>query len=515
LLHSSRKFTALFCALPFFAASARAQPPAITSRGIVNAASQIPPSLPGGMLAPGMEVLIQGVRFVSSGSETTVRLEHGSWQSSVKPTEVMPRMLKARLPQDTPLGEIAISVMNGEGTSRPEHATVIASSPGIETLNGEGWGPAFRVMLAPGEQATLQVNGLNEKLPSVFVGGIQARKINVKGGRVTFRIPLDTPQGCWTPAWIRSASGSISNFVTIAIRKGNGVCEQAPGWFARVMPDRTRTGLLVLERISGSVEETGKPQSFAFDSGAAFFYQASRSKLVPLQLLPPAGSCTTYTSTFSFDAASLLDLQQFIGSAYKLLHAGPSVIVEAKDGLREVLKSYGRSKESYTGFFGGTLPIMWGPGTDLVLKPGTYSIQTEGGEGVEVGKMNLTVTVPDPFEWTNASAVETIDRKNSLTLQWKNSAPDRRMMAMAFSVDQETGAMGSLVCVASPKAAKITIPSYAFANFPATSPTGNLPLRFILLASMPAVSPEQPPPAGLDDARAIFLEIQGKTVRYR
>ncbi len=505
----------MLCALPFLAAVSKAQPPAIVPRGVLNSASQIPASLPGGSLAPGMEISLQGIRFVSPHSETLVRLEQGSWQSTVKPSEVTPDMLKMILPRDMPLGEITISVTNGEGSSRPERAMVVASSPGIVTLNGEGWGPALHETLSPGDRATLTVNGLNERAPKVFVGGIQAPRVEVKDRSVSFRIPRNAPQGCWTPAWIQSGSGAVSNFVTIAIGKRTGVCEQAPGWFARLMPDHTRTGLAVIERISGTVEETGAPQSFAFESGAAFFYEASHAKLVPLQLLPPGGSCTAYTSTFSFDASALLNLQQFIGSAYGLLNAGPSVVVEAPDGVREVLRNLKGAHDPYTGFFAGTLPIMWGPGTDLVLKPGIYGIQTEGGEGVDVGKMDLKLTVPRAFEWTNSSAVETIDRKNDLTLQWKNLDSDRQMMAVAFSVDQETGAMGSLVCVAQPKQTAITIPAYAFANFPATSPKGNLPLRFILLASMPAVSPEQPPPAGLTDARAIFLEIQGKTVRYR
>ncbi len=510
----NRRFPAVFAGLLLLAVSAAAQPPAITPQGIVNAASLMPPSLTGGKLAPGMEIVIPGIRFVAPNSDPVVQLEQGSWRASVKPRQITPQMLKAKLPANTPLGEIEISVMNVEGSSRPQKATVVASSPGIATVNGEGWGPATADTVTIGQRITLEVNGLNESSPKVFVAGKPVHGVEVRGTNVSFRVPRGTPVGCWTPAWIESQSGTISNFVTLSVGKQADACEQAPGWFARRMPSGTRTGLVVLERISGTVEETGKPLMFAFDSGAAFFFRAAQGKLVPLQLLPPNRSCTSYTGTFSFDAASLLDLQQFIGSASAQLDAGPSVTVESDSGFRNWLKTYGRTQGAYTAFFGGTLPIMWGPGTDLVLKPGPYRIQTSG-ERSDFGKLSLTLAIPRSFDWINSSSIQQIDRSAGLTLQWKNLSSDRQMMAMAFNVDQETGAMASLVCVAAPKATEIKIPPAALADFPPTRPNGTLPLRFILLASLPAASPEQPPPSGLDDARAIFLEIQGKTVRYR
>ncbi len=102
----NRRFPAVFAGLLLLAVSAAAQPPAITPQGIVNAASLMPPSLTGGKLAPGMEIVIPGIRFVAPNSDPVVQLEQGSWRASVKPRQITPQMLKAKLPANTPLGEI-------------------------------------------------------------------------------------------------------------------------------------------------------------------------------------------------------------------------------------------------------------------------------------------------------------------------------------------------------------------------------------------------------------------------
>ena len=57
-----------------------AQPPAILQEGVFNAASHMPPSLPGGGIAPGSRFLIRGLRFapdskieLADGSDTLIR----------------------------------------------------------------------------------------------------------------------------------------------------------------------------------------------------------------------------------------------------------------------------------------------------------------------------------------------------------------------------------------------------------------------------------------------------------
>ncbi len=519
MLSSSNKLGDLFV-FALFAATGSSQPPAIAPGGIVNAASHVPDSLPAGRLAPGMQIAISGVRFADPDSETTVELQQGAWRESVKPSTLTPQ-LKAILPSDTPLGKIEISVTNRHGTSRPEEATVVSSSPGIGTVNGEGWGPILRDTLRPKQEVTMPVNGLHEAHPEVFVGGVPATGVVVKGSEVKFRVPAKAPAGCWTPVWIRSRSGQVSNFATISISSNGKACAQAQGWFGKVTAPGTRTAEVVVERITGVVQEDSAPKTFSFDSAAAFSFRAGSGDLSPLQLLPPPGSCTVYTGTFIFDAGALVNPTQIVGSVAKMLDIGSSITIRpessAAPGIPPAPQRMSRDagvKGFYSRFLGGTLPIAWGPGTPLFFKPGSLRIGNSS-DGKDAGSFEMNLQIPPAFEWTNSAEIEDVVRSAGVEVQWQGMARDRQMLVMAFNVDQETEAMGSTICVAPPKAERFTIPPYALSNFPDTHSGATLPLRYLMLVSIPAGSPEQKPPAGLDDARAIYLEVQGKTVRYR
>ena len=466
-----------------------------------------------------MQVTISGIRFKDANSETTVEFQQGAWHSSTK-ASARDGSLTVTVPPDTPAGKIEVSVKNGRGASRPEEVTVVASSPGIATLNGEGWGPILRDTLRPKQEVTMQVNGLHEAHPEVFVGGVPATGVVVKGSEIKFRVPAKAPAGCWTPVWIQSQSGQVSNFATISISAGGKACAQVAGWFGKVLPEGTRSAVAVMERISGLVEETGDPKTFSFDSGAAFSFQAGSGNLSPLQILPPAGACTAYTGTFLFDASSLTQPVQILGSVSKMLDIGSSITIQPESSAAaaqpepERIAKDGGTEGFYTGFFGGILPIVWGQGTPLYFKPGPVRISNVP-DGGDAGRFEMSLQIPPAFEWTNFAAIEDVVRSAGVEVQWQGMAPDRQMLVMAFNVDQETEAMGSTICVAPPKAKRFTIPPYALANFPDTAPRASLPLRYLMLVSIPAGSAEQKPPTGLDEVRAIYLEVQGKTVRYR
>jgi uncharacterized protein (TIGR03437 family) len=510
------------------AAAALAQPPAIAPGGIVNSASWIPSSLPGGRLAPGARVTIPGIRFEDRDSPTSVRLEHGDWRASVKPAVLMDRSLEIVLPADTPAGGLAISVVTSRGSSRPEKVEVVASNPGIFTLNGEGWGPALRDPVRRGQRVSLRVSGLNEAHPKVFVGGLEAPSIEVHQQELSFVVPNGAPSGCWTPVWIQSSDGLIGNFATLAIEGPDGHCEQSEGWFARPSPPGRRTGLLVLERIAASVEAIpGQPRPFAFDSASAFFFRSS-SKLIPLQLLPPPSSCTAYNGTFTLSYLEWFNLQRVIGPVEKMLDAGPTLAIRGPAGRTGALEPSApqssaqdtpRGEGFYAGMFGGQLPTwLAGAATapervPLFFEPGQYRLQATGSK--EIGPFDVALDVPSGFEWTNQAGVKEIDRSAGVEFTWRNLAADRQMAILAFNVDTDTAALGAAICLAPPKATSMTLPAYALANFPATRPTAGLPFRLVLLVSIPVKPPEFPAPSGLDELRALMIEVQGRNVVFK
>src|SRR5579871_5093169 len=122
----------LVCPLP-----ARAQPPAIFQEGVRNAASRIPPSLPGGSLAPGALFTVGGVGF--GDSPAAIRIQVGRFAARI--LSVKPRRVEAMLSPGMPAGEVALTLTRENEASRPFPVRVTPSSFGIFSRNGKGWGP--------------------------------------------------------------------------------------------------------------------------------------------------------------------------------------------------------------------------------------------------------------------------------------------------------------------------------------------------------------------------------------
>lgn len=483
-----------------------AQAPAIAPGGIVRQANRIPTTFEAGRLAPGVQIRIPGIRFEES--DTRIVLEKDSWHATITPDTFTPTLLTATLPAGLPSGDVSIAVETSQGRSRAEIVPAAASSPAIVTLNGEGWGPAHDTTVRRGQKIRIRVDGLHEPRPKVFIGGVQARRVSVRGQEVAFIIPRNAPVGCWTPFWIESATGGISNFATLPVAAGKGECEQQRGWVSQQVSEGSRNAVLILSRVSGMAEiVAGRPQEFGFDSGAAFVYQAAKGNPVLLQLLPAAGTCTNYAGTFVFDPRPFFSLQGFMGPISQTLSPGSPVRVgngirEAELDLDEGLRGF------YTKILGGVVPVIWGPRTPLFFDPGTYKVATGG--------FQATVPVPPRFTWQNAAQLSEIDRKAGYEFTWNGLDADRQMAIVAFSVDQNTSAMGTVVCLAPPGAARFKIPPAAMSNFPATQPASPLPLRLVMLLSMPLQSSKPAEPVkDFDSVRAMFIEVQARTVKFR
>lgn len=489
-----------------------AQPPAITPPGIYNSASKMPSSLPGGKLAPGATITIAGLRLVDSKSDTVVEFRQGDWQKSSRPISIRNTELDVQLPADTPAGEVELRVTNAQGSSRAHMVEVVPSSPAILTLNGEGWGPVNKTPVQPGGNVTIQVNGLNERRPKLLVGGIVSPRVSTRGQEITFQVPANAPHGCWTPFWIESASGALSNFATIAIEDRRKACDPIEGWPARAISANTREGIIVLARVQGSFEfPRGVASPFDFAGAAGLFFQAGSSAFTPSQTLPPAGTCTAYTSPFALVFENFLSIQKFFGQFQSPLSVGPSVVID--NGVQQRLLDGGKAPGPYLGFLGGLMPLMRTSSDPVFLKEGSYAIHSDGSD--QIGKLDFNMDVPPLFEWLEQSSLTAIDRTAGVELHWRDQPPRRQMVFIAISVDQNSATMGSCVCVAAPAANHLSVPAYAFANFPATQPNETLPLRFILLGSIPSTPALLSAPKGLDEMRAVFVDLRGKSVVVR
>ena len=143
-----------------------AQPPAINQEGLFNAASRMPLSLPGGALASGSRIIIEGLRFEPQAQVHGVKL---------RVISAAPTRMEALLPTLLPSGPASITVSNRDGVSRPFGVRIASASPGIYSANDKSWGPAR--MERP---FVLTGTGFGtERRPEILVAGRRASLIRI------------------------------------------------------------------------------------------------------------------------------------------------------------------------------------------------------------------------------------------------------------------------------------------------------------------------------------------------
>src|SRR5581483_9124726 len=114
--------------------------PGIQQNGIVNLASQIPPTLEGGAIARGALFTIYGVRLGTSGHTSAV-ITKGGVSEPIEILSAQPRRIGARMPMKAPLGPGVVVVTVDGKASKAFPLEIAASNPGLFSRNLEGWGP--------------------------------------------------------------------------------------------------------------------------------------------------------------------------------------------------------------------------------------------------------------------------------------------------------------------------------------------------------------------------------------
>ena len=290
--------------------------PVIAQNGVVNRASQMPPTLPGGSIARGAAFTIYGVRF---GHAATVSLRNGLAASPIPILAVEPNKIEAIMPDTAPLGAASLVVTLDRAVSRPFSMEVSASKPGIFSQNRRGWGPGQidnidslgkRVLNSttnpahPGLRVAMRITGLSGDTATVVVGN---RNVNARltqtipqsgEQEISLAIPADVPIGCFVPVYLKASPSRASNVVTMAVQSGgSGSCD--PGPFPLLA--EKRIGVVVLGR--GALLNRG--EDYFGDEGIALFIsKPAGPALSPFRLVPPPGNCTAYTS--SFQAAAIV-----------------------------------------------------------------------------------------------------------------------------------------------------------------------------------------------------------------
>src|ERR1700722_7959419 len=181
--------------------------PGIGQNGVVNTASRIPPTLPGGALARGSRFTISGVRFEEG--HTTVTLAQKEDSTPVRLIQVSGKRIEAIVPAAAALGPSSLIVSVSGLKSKPFPIEIAAFNPGIYSVFGEGWGPG-RIMnldaagegspnteenpARPGQTISLLVTGMGaETGATVNIGGRAGR---TAGGRKNGQTRRAVAGGC-------------------------------------------------------------------------------------------------------------------------------------------------------------------------------------------------------------------------------------------------------------------------------------------------------------------------------
>ena len=507
------------------AAALWAQPPAIRTGGVVNAASRTPSVLPGGPIARGALFDIAGIRLGTSAQTTSVTVSARAASVRVPLLAVSPQRIEGRLPAAAPLGDVSLTVTVDGVPSTPYALKVVSAGFGIFSRNQEGWGPgrvdnqasdgsrsanSLRHSAWPGQSVVLSGTGLGASRPEVWVGLQRATVVAVRrgtagdGDEIAFRLPPDSPAGCYVPLQVRQPHAVPSNTVTVSIHAGGGPCEPPPILPVATWSGRT-AGLVVISRTVRAADSTT-------DEGMAVFamHEDQDPVLSQVWLIPPLGTCTAYTgATADGSQPSFSPGDGLLSSAHVTgRDAGPRLTV-ARGHVRLPISPLPGAPGIYKRLF-GERPGRGGP---LFLEPGELVIAGPGG--ADVGPFALSVPAPAPFVWENRDSMGTVDRRLGATLRWRPPSQEGVMLIGVTSVDPSAAAWGACYCAAAGASGTVTIPPPILANLPASQGGPTVPAPSLWLAYLPLRNQQPLHARGLDNGLAVSVFMQALEVVVR
>jgi uncharacterized protein (TIGR03437 family) len=533
-------------------AAAWAQTPVIAAGGIENAASQTPPSLPGGSIAPGglFLVYLSNLLPVTSSAATTYPLmttyNGVSMSVTVNGTQEAVLMygtfpltaygstlLMGVLPSATPAGTGTLTATYNGQTSAPVAVVVVASGFAWYANNSEGFGPgAFTDSISfaritptnaahPGEQITGWGTGIgaaaaaNDANGGVFavnpsgltlwVGGQQVtpsytgRSTAAAEDQINFTIPSGVT-GCAVPL-VLQVGNIVSNTVTIPIAPSGSVCNDQNGFSSTDLQTLATNGSLhygtiFLSRLSSSFALLAglAPVTSTVDSGSAYFNKINApnifTSLGPFEY-PSMGTCSVFTSVGSSVGAPQDP------TPLTALDAGPSmnVVGPGTSGTQVIPEA---TKGQYLG------PLS---PTGTFLNAGAFTINNGSG-GADVGPASAgPVTIPAALVWSNQSSISTVTRSQGVTVSWTGGDPNGAALISGFAI-QSNQAGATFICTAPTSAGQFTVPPAVLLALPASTGAGELTVGGIT-APVKFIAP------GLDTGYALSVASNSQSIAYQ
>jgi uncharacterized protein (TIGR03437 family) len=513
-------------AFPILCVVLRAQP-GIAQNGVINAASQIAPTLAGGAIARGALFVIHGIRLGAPG-RTSVTIAHNGVTAVARILNATTRRIDARMPPSAPLGDDTLVVTAGKFSSRPFRIQVAEFNPGLFSRNGEGWGPGRVDNVAangahtsntaanparPGQTIVLAATGLNGEAATVVIGDRAARsgppRPTARPGEdeITVKIPPGAPAGCYVPIYIEDTPDRASNVVTAAIRSGSGPCESLP--FSLAPSERIGVASLSRTRLKARTPRTA--DAIVDDARISFIAAGAESRPARTRLLPPPGTCTMYTSSYQAGGDISNSISSIAAPEGRGLDAGASLILARRGASRSIGEGW-HNPGSYHMHLGAAGPAAQRGMPAPFLDPGEYTLTGPGGK--DVAPFRIRFEIPPPFTWTDRDRIATIQRSRGVTVHWRGAGRGQLMLIVARNVDQITTAIGMCLCVAHAEAGHFTIPPAMLANVPISRDLPGEPFDELVLGAFPAKPREFHAP-GIEAGFLIPVYADGRRVDYR
>lgn len=520
-------------ALAGFSAAAQ---PFVYYRGVVNAASQEGPGLPGGSIARGSVFTVSGnnlgpVHAVQSGSyplqtqlaSVSVSVTQGNSTLAAIPIAVAATHVSAIMPSKAALGQAIVHVTYNNQTSNPAMVNVVEASPGLFSVLNTGFGPGVvhnnisssnqplnttQSAAQPGQTVILSGTGLGPvpysdnvkptsgNLPTkvdVFVGNQQATVIHYSGrmsccagmDQIVFDIPKSAPTGCYVPVQVRTNGAVVSNAVTISINKGGSACLDTFNPAGTAIRAGGANGFVVAERADyladtgpnapGQVTADTLFADLRYDAGGATYFS-------PAYSLPPLGTCTMYSG----QAVDRMTGTLFFASKSEPLDGGAALQVAAGGAAAEAGRVPGIS-QLYGAVLGEQPAAAGSPGL-FFLSQGTFTLTIPGG--VDVKAAQASGTPHASFQWIGRSSLSTLVRADGLTVSWTggNSGTDVAVIE-AESFNDAANSAALAVCVAPITAGEFSVPSEILQSLPATPASAQRIPAWVMVAAEPLLKP--------------------------
>lgn len=496
---------AALLALPCFGAA-----PAVSA--VVNGSSTIPAGFPNSGVAPSSLFQIQGSGMATPGTVpvlqdstqglpltlngTTVSVTVGGVTVSPALYYSSPTLVAGVMPAATPVGTGTITVSYNGTPSAAAPIQIVSSAYGFTTYLGLGVATdavsgaliTYTNSAKPGQILVFWGTGLGSDQADsdttysnsphaintpvqMYIGGVPvpAASIAYSGASVYpgvdvigVTVPAGVINGCESPVAIVTGSGAnavVSNVVALPIMDNGGVCSGS-GLDAS-LDGNTITAYKSQDTVTSGAVEIGVSTDNGVSGGIALVSFVSIAG--PEFIYPSAtggvslGGCTTL---------QILQTSTNIVAANETGLNGGTVSFQGPSGTM-VLPDFGEFYEA--DLSGSAIP---GVGS-TVFFTGTGSTSVGGS----VGPLNASLTVPSPaMNWTNQSAVATVNRSQGVTVTWTGGAPGSFLFISGIT--SVGGSNGSFHCYAPQSAGQFTVPGYILMALPAGS--GSITLEDLL-----------------------------------